>query len=184
MNCSKPCLLSSMKDSSKMPSSPRKGSWRFKALPGSGGTTIWKQRECLTGEQNLNPSRAQLDWWKKSISVADGRKFICINFVVKFRSYTEWILSFALTLLSRSNSFFSHSKSLYRRLTQDSFSLKMGRFVCKKTHSTQQLLYKSFLQLYNTFRSTVQWHIYCVPGHKGSQSRNLSRAKHIDKLKK
>lgn len=40
MNCSKPCLLSSMKDSSKMPSSPRKGSWRFNALPGSGGTTI------------------------------------------------------------------------------------------------------------------------------------------------
>jgi len=40
INCSSPCLRSSMKDSSKMPSSPRKGSCRFKAFPGSGGTTI------------------------------------------------------------------------------------------------------------------------------------------------
>lgn len=40
INCSRPCLRSSMKDSSKMPSSPRKGSCRFKAFPGSGGTTI------------------------------------------------------------------------------------------------------------------------------------------------
>lgn len=40
INCSNPCLRSSMKDSSKMPSSPRNGSCRFKAFPGSGGTTI------------------------------------------------------------------------------------------------------------------------------------------------
>ena len=32
-----------------MPSSPRKGSWRFKAFPGSGGTTIWKQRASRQG---------------------------------------------------------------------------------------------------------------------------------------
>lgn len=37
-----------------------------------------------------------------------------------------------LTLLSRSSSFFSHSKSLYRLLTHDSFNLKIGRFVCNK----------------------------------------------------
>lgn len=43
INCSRPCLLSSMKDSSKIPSSPRKGSCRFKAFPGSGGTTICSQ---------------------------------------------------------------------------------------------------------------------------------------------
>lgn len=38
----------------------------------------------------------------------------------------------ALTLLSLSSSFFNHSKSLYLLLTQESFSLKMGRFVCTK----------------------------------------------------
>lgn len=45
INCSRPCLLSSMKDSSKIPSSPRKGSCRFKAFPGSGGTTICRQMQ-------------------------------------------------------------------------------------------------------------------------------------------
>uniref|UniRef100_A0A0E9PIC8 Uncharacterized protein n=1 Tax=Anguilla anguilla TaxID=7936 RepID=A0A0E9PIC8_ANGAN len=40
MNCSKPTRRSSMKDSSKMPSSPRKGSCLFSAFPGRGGTTI------------------------------------------------------------------------------------------------------------------------------------------------
>ena len=44
INCSRPCLLSSIKDSSKIPSSPRKGSCRFKAFPGSGGTTILLSR--------------------------------------------------------------------------------------------------------------------------------------------
>ena len=41
------------------------------------------------------------------------------------------------TLLSRSSSLFSHSNSLYRLLTEDSFSLKMGMFVCvaKTKHS-------------------------------------------------
>lgn len=52
INCSRPCLLSSMKDSSKIPSSPRKGSCRFKAFPGSGGTTICRQTQNIrhTGE--------------------------------------------------------------------------------------------------------------------------------------
>lgn len=35
------------------------------------------------------------------------------------------------TLLSRSNSFLSHSKSLYRRLTLDSFTRNTGKFVWK-----------------------------------------------------
>lgn len=35
-----PFLRSSMNSSSKMPSSPRKGSCLFRALPGKGGTTI------------------------------------------------------------------------------------------------------------------------------------------------
>lgn len=34
-----------------------------------------------------------------------------------------------LTLLSLSSSFFNHSKSLYLLLTQESFNLKIGRFV-------------------------------------------------------
>ena len=53
INCSRPCLLSSMKDSSKIPSSPRKGSCRFKAFPGSGGTTICRhtQKSSHMGER-------------------------------------------------------------------------------------------------------------------------------------
>lgn len=39
-----------------------------------------------------------------------------------------------LTLLSLSSSALSHSKSLYRLRTDDSFSLKMGRLVCGQTH--------------------------------------------------
>lgn len=37
-----------------------------------------------------------------------------------------------LTLLSLSNSFLNHSKSLYRRLTLDSLTLNTGKFVCKQ----------------------------------------------------
>lgn len=39
---SKPFLRSSIKSSSKIPSSPRNGIWRFQAFPGNGGTTIYK----------------------------------------------------------------------------------------------------------------------------------------------
>ena len=74
MNISSPLRRSSMKSSSKSPSSPRNGICLFHALPGSGGTTI---------------------------------------------------------LLSLSNSFRNHSKSEYRRLTLDSFNLKIGRLDCK-----------------------------------------------------
>lgn len=42
MNASRPFRRSSMKFSSKSPSSPRKGICRFQALPGRGGTTIYK----------------------------------------------------------------------------------------------------------------------------------------------
>lgn len=40
-NCSRPCLRSSMKESSNIPSSPRNGSCRIRAFPGRGGTTTW-----------------------------------------------------------------------------------------------------------------------------------------------
>lgn len=46
-----------------------------------------------------------------------------------------------LTLLSLSSSFFSHSKSLYRLLTQESFSLKIGRFVCSQDRDKTQKLF-------------------------------------------
>lgn len=72
INISSPFLLSSIKSSSNIPSSPLNGIWRFHALPGKGGTTI---------------------------------------------------------LLSRSNSFLSHSKSLYLRLTLDSLTLNTGKLV-------------------------------------------------------
>ncbi len=42
MNCSRPNRRSSMKDSSKRPSSPRNGNCLLKALPGRDGTTIWR----------------------------------------------------------------------------------------------------------------------------------------------
>lgn len=41
MNCSRPARRSSMKESSKRPSSLRNGSCLFRALPGRDGTTIW-----------------------------------------------------------------------------------------------------------------------------------------------
>lgn len=44
INCSKPFLRSSIKSSSKMPSSLRNGSWRFQAFPGNCGTTIFESR--------------------------------------------------------------------------------------------------------------------------------------------
>lgn len=47
MNSSRPFRRSSMKDSSKRPSSGRNGSCLFRALPGRAGTTIW-ERQRLT----------------------------------------------------------------------------------------------------------------------------------------
>lgn len=44
MNCSRPTRLSSMKDSSKRPSSERKGSCLDRALVGRDGTTIWERQ--------------------------------------------------------------------------------------------------------------------------------------------
>ena len=46
-----------------------------------------------------------------------------------------------LTLLSLSSSFFNHSKSLYLLLTQESFSLKMGRFVCTNKEERKHTKY-------------------------------------------
>lgn len=45
-----------------------------------------------------------------------------------------------LTLLSLSNSFLSHSKSLYRRLTLDSLTLNTGRFVCKQDSDITRII--------------------------------------------
>ena len=44
-NCSRPCLRSSMKFSSNIPSSPRKGNCLNRAFPGRGGTTTWGSRK-------------------------------------------------------------------------------------------------------------------------------------------
>ena len=43
MNCSRPDRRSSMKTSSKRPSSARNGNCLFRALPGRDGTTIWRR---------------------------------------------------------------------------------------------------------------------------------------------
>lgn len=40
--------------------------------------------------------------------------------------------NYPLTLLSLSNSFLNHSKSLYRLRTLDSLTLNTGKFVCEK----------------------------------------------------
>lgn len=57
-----------------------------------------------------------------------------------------------LTLLSRSSSALSHSKSLYRLRTEDSFSLKMGKLVwkhraklCKTCHAFETVLKFSYI---------------------------------------
>ncbi len=60
-----------------------------------------------------------------------------------------------LTLLSLSSSVLSHSKSLYRLRTQDSFSLKMGRFVCghTRTHKRQTVTSTTFTCCFDFLRN-------------------------------
>ena len=53
---------------------------------------------------------------------------------------SDWKSENQLTLLSRSNSVLSHSKSLYRLRTDDSFKVKIGRFVW--IHKKRQVTHK------------------------------------------
>lgn len=59
-----------------------------------------------------------------------------------------------LTLLSLSSSFFNHSKSLYLLLTQESFSLKMGRFVyTEKKENRHWFILNSFTSTWSLLES-------------------------------
>lgn len=66
------------------------------------------------------------------------QKIIIIRLLILYGQVTQCNLCtyivnyYSLTLLSLSSSFFNHSKSLYLLLTQESFNLKMGRFVYKE----------------------------------------------------
>lgn len=60
------------------------------------------------------------------------RLLILYGQVTQFNLCTYIVNYYSLTLLSLSSSFFNHSKSLYLLLTQESFNLKMGRFVYKE----------------------------------------------------
>lgn len=119
INCSRPRRRSSMKDSSKRPSSGRNGSCLFRALPGRAGTTIW--------ESVVETSMVKIKH--------DPRGSCCTHLyqhVLKLESNqtNQPPLLLTLTLLSLSSSLFNHSKSLYLLFTHESFNLKMGRFVC------------------------------------------------------
>lgn len=125
MNCSSPIRRSSMKVSSKMPSSGRNGSSLFRALPGRFGTTIWERHWSTQAQQRLNTMVQRASAAHISISASWGSSPASLT---NHRRST-------LTLLSRSSSIFSHSKSLYLLFTQESFNLKIGRFVCRQKHN-------------------------------------------------
>lgn len=77
MNCSKPTRRSSMKESSKRPSSWRNGSCLFSALPGRDGTTICKDKQLFFVKTTQNPS--YWDYWfycQIFLFPARGRKHI------------------------------------------------------------------------------------------------------------
>lgn len=57
---SSPFRRSSMKFSSNKPSSPRNGICRFQALPGNGGTTIYKWRWVTFTQKNIVPPNSYL----------------------------------------------------------------------------------------------------------------------------
>lgn len=69
-NCSRPCLRSSMKESSNIPSSPRKGSCRIRAFPGRGGTTTWENQTSnrhkwvMIAKLSIVPALNVEDWFK------------------------------------------------------------------------------------------------------------------------
>lgn len=190
MNCSRPIRRSSMKDSSKRPSSERNGNCLFRALPGRDGTTICRCKgstqvmatikimksnihtSCavkpklqtflyihlnshfhllLTQRTNLQCNSTVYFKWSSTSSFYRSKcntNIVVHQIILIISLYPPAGLNYdpepchygALTLLSLSSSFFNHSKSLYLLLTQESFSLKMGRFVCtnkggKKTHN-------------------------------------------------
>lgn len=183
MNCSRPIRRSSMKDSSKRPSSERNGNCLFRALPGRDGTTICRCKgstqvmatvkimkskihtSCavksklqiflyiyipkltfhllLTQRTNLQCNPTVYFTWSSTSSFYRSKcntNIVAYQTILIISLYPPAGLNYdpepchyrALTLLSLSSSFFNHSKSLYLLLTQESFSLKMGRFVCTK----------------------------------------------------
>ena len=109
MNSSRPSRLFSIKLSSKMPSSLRKGSCLLMDLLGSGGTIIYNAIKIFV-------LRTLFLETTKKVRKKENQSLLCT------------------TLLSLSSSFLSHSKSEYRLRTLDSFSLKTGRFVWNKTN--------------------------------------------------
>lgn len=154
-NCSRPCLLSSMKESSNIPSSPLNGSWRIRALPGRGGTTTWDKKE------QLNINRRFIEYLRKTFFINSQTKKSDVRTIkskmfkrilqlsTKYIADAIGVVSLVeetrtqsplwLTLLSRSSSALSHSKSLYLLRTLDSFSLKMGRLVCGHKKATMRV---------------------------------------------
>lgn len=156
MNCSRPTRRCSMKFSSNSPSSPRNGNCLFRAFPGRGGTTIWRCQKSPTMTVKHLPTVSSWCQYKNAISFSKLRfedetyrlsgRWLCFSTCWSDINHFNHILTFHLTvclnnngsepalsqsptLLSLSSSFFNHSKSLYLLLTQESFSLKMGRFV-------------------------------------------------------
>lgn len=135
-----PFLRSSMNSSSKIPSSPRKGSCLLSALPGKGGTTIWKIIVLHTWVYSQN-TQIQVNNLLSSLKrdFKDNlhyNAFYLVSLIINKNMFIIkwWLISVFLTLLSLSSSFLSHSKSLYRRLTLDSLTLNTGKLVWKEEY--------------------------------------------------
>lgn len=193
INCSRPDLRSSMNDSSKRPSSLRKGNCLFRALPGRGGTTIWRRqgstqrtekkkekrrrkKSTLNMKQSQHRRHFHCQIWALItiscriavqahvnilITIFLFQKIIIIRLLILYGQVTQFNLCtyivnyYSLTLLSLSSSFFNHSKSLYLLLTQESFNLKMGRFVYKEKakNKTCWLIWNSII--------CMRWQLIC-----------------------
>lgn len=128
INPSSPFRRSSMNASSNRPSSPRNGNCRFHALPGRDGTTICKTYILIKSHWKTkvqSEREREREYWE---STALSRRRTLAS---HWHHDTPASQLNTPTLLSRSSSFLSHSKSLYLRSTRESFTLNTGRFVCK-----------------------------------------------------
>lgn len=85
-----------------------------------------------------------------------------LSAVAQYLGAFVWSSPWWLTLLSLSSSARSHSKSLYRLCTQDSFSLKMGRLVYEHTHVKNRKLLLLFTVNRFLWKHKRHWHGYIL----------------------
>lgn len=98
MKPSRPWRLSSMNCSSNRPSSPRNGIWRFHALPGNGGTTIWAT-EGRMGRGRVS-GRSVGGGFKLDREPSSGVYSLCCRAPVRFAATRSRCSAFARWTLS------------------------------------------------------------------------------------